>query len=271
MTTSVRGRWLPALALRARNGTLPRMDDSAIERAARLLAAAGSVCVSTGAGMSKESGLDTFRGEDGLWSNVDIDEVATPMAFQRDPVKVWAWYRWRRQKLTQIEPHEGHRLLALWEERIPDFTLVTQNIDGLHHRAGSRNVIELHGRLDVARCTYCDYAVQSLDDLGEDPACPVCAKRLRPGVVWFHEALPVDALERAFEAARRCNVFLVIGTSGIVQPAASLADVARAYGAQIVEVNPNPSELTHLADVVVRGGSRDALSRIEAAWNRQVS
>jgi len=203
------------------------MSDNEITAAANLLLRARSVCVSTGAGMSKESGLDTFRGEDGLWSNVNVEDFATPGAFRRDPLKVWAWYRWRRQKLRQVEPHEGHRVLAEWEERVPDFTLVTQNIDGLHHRAGSRKVIELHGRLDTARCTYCDYTVQSLDDLGADPACPVCQKRLRPDVVWFGEPLPTGAIEAAFEAARRCEVFVVIGTSGVVQPAASLADTAK--------------------------------------------
>ncbi len=247
------------------------MDETAITDAARLLAAANSVCVSTGAGMSVESGLETFRGDDGLWSQVNVEEMATPQAFRRDPEKVWAWYRYRRQKLAQIEPHDGHRVLADWERRTPDLTVVTQNIDGLHHRAGSRNVIELHGRLDVARCTYCDYNVQGLDDLGEDPACPVCAKRLRPGVVWFGEALPVGAIESAFLAAQRCDLFMVIGTSGVVQPAASLVDVAKTCGARVMEVNPNPTELSHLADVCVRAGCRDALTAIDRAWRNLIS
>ncbi len=242
------------------------MDRRTITHAAELLAGATSVCVSTGAGMSAESGMETFRDEDGLWSKFNVEELATPEAFRRDPVKVWAWYRWRRQRLAQIEPHEGHRVLAAWEERVPDLTIVTQNIDGLHHRAGSKHVIELHGRLDVARCTYCDYTVRTLDDLGEDPACPVCTKRLRPGVVWFGEPLPVDALDAAFEAAQRCDVFLVIGTSGIVQPAASLTDTAKACGAKVIEINPSPSELSHLADVCIRDGCRAALTAVDAAW-----
>lgn len=245
------------------------MDPKAIEQAAALLATARSVCVSTGAGMSRESGLDTFRDDrTGLWSRFNPQELATPEAFRRNPQKVWEWYRWRRRELTRVEPHAGHRTLAEWEQRVPDFVLVTQNIDGLHHRAGSRNVIELHGRLDVVRCTYCDYYVQTLDDLGPDPACPVCMKRLRPGVVWFGEALPPGALESAFEAAERCNVFLVIGTSGVVQPAASLADTAKLAGAAVVEVNPSTTELSHLADVIIRAGCRDALTAIDAAWRR---
>lgn len=245
------------------------MDSRAVEHAATLLNRAGSVCVSTGAGMSVESGMPTFRDDQtGLWSKFDPEELATPDAFRRDPLKVWAWYRWRRAELAKVEPHEGHRLLAAWEERVPEFTLVTQNIDGLHHRAGSQHVVELHGRLDVARCTYCDYQVQSLDDLGEDPGCPVCTKRLRPAVVWFNEPLPAAALGAAFEAARRCDALVLIGTSGVVQPAASLAQVAKSYGAAVIEVNPNATELSHLADVTVRTGCREALIAIDEVWRR---
>ncbi|MFH1747998.1 MAG: NAD-dependent deacylase [Planctomycetota bacterium] len=243
------------------------MDQDVVRQAAELLVGAAAVCVSTGAGMSKESGIETFRDDKtGLWSKFDARELATPEGFLRDPVKVWAWYRWRRQKLSEIEPHAGHCLLAEWETRVSDWALVTQNIDGLHHRAGSENVIELHGRLDVARCTYCDYEARGLEDLGEDPSCPVCMKRLRPGVVWFGESLPPGAIEQAFQAAQRCDVFVVIGTSGVVQPAASLADAAKAYGAGVIEVNPNETELSRLADVVVRSGCRDALVAIDAAW-----
>lgn len=246
------------------------MDEEAIERAAEFLNAARSVCVSTGAGMSKESGIETFRDDEtGLWTKFNAEELATPEGFRRDPEKVWAWYRWRRQKLLEIGPHEGHRLLAEWEQRVSDFTLVTQNIDGLHERAGSKNIVELHGRLDMARCTFCDYEVQGLEDLGPDPSCPVCMKRLRPAVVWFGEPLPAGAIEAAFNAAQRCNVFLVIGTSGVVQPAASLADAARALGAVVIEVNPNRTELSHLANVIVRGGCREALTAIDAAWRRR--
>ena len=244
------------------------MDENSPQRAAEIIAAANSICVSTGAGMSKESGIDTFRGEDGLWSRFNVEELATPEAFQRDAVKVWAWYRDRRRNLLTIQPHVGHRLLAEWETRVPTFNVITQNIDGLHHRAGSQNVIELHGRLDVARCTYCDYSVQGLDDLGEDPACPVCAKRLRPGVVWFGEPLPSGAIESAFASAQSCDVFLLIGTSGVVQPAASLGDAAKSLGARVVEINPNTTELSYLADVSVRATCSEALTAIEEAWRR---
>jgi len=226
------------------------------------------VCVSSGAGMSAESGIPTFRDADGYWSKVDVQAMATPEGFARDPLKVWEWYRWRRQELAKIKPHAGHRVLAQWESRVDDFVVVTQNIDGLHHAAGSQNVIELHGRLDSVRCTYCDYRAQGLDDLGPEPHCPLCQKWLRPDVVWFGEMLPAGVIEAAFHAAQRCDVILVVGTSGVVQPAASLADAAKAYGAAMIEVNPNSTELSHLADVCIRAGCREALAAIDAEWLR---
>jgi NAD-dependent deacetylase len=247
------------------------LPDETMTQAVHFLAGARHVCVSTGAGMSVESGIETFRGEDGLWSKVKVEEMATPEAFQRDPEKVWAWYRQRRAKLAEIEPHVGHRALAAWENRVDNFTVVTQNIDGLHHRAGSKNVIELHGRLDVARCTFCDYNTQTLDDLGPDPACPVCQKRLRPAVVWFGEALPPGAIESAFLAAQSCDVFLLIGTSGVVQPAASLGEAAKACGAAVIEVNPNRTELSFLADVCIREGCRTALDALDQAWRTRTT
>lgn len=241
---------------------------SAAERAAAYLRDAERACVSTGAGMSAESGVPTFRdAQTGLWARFKPEDLATPDAFTRDPKFVWAWYRERRRLLRQIDPHEGHRILAEWEQRVDAFTLVTQNVDGLHHRAGSHNVIELHGRLDVARCVDCAREVHGLDDLGEDPRC-ACGARLRPGVVWFSEALPEGALECAFEAARMCDVMLVIGTSGVVQPAASLADAAKAYGARVVEINPDATPLTALADIHLDSGCREALQAIESAWRR---
>ncbi|MBU0637427.1 MAG: NAD-dependent deacylase [Planctomycetes bacterium] len=247
------------------------MDEAAVEQAAQLLASTSSLCISTGAGMSAESGIDTFRDESGLWTKVKPEEFATPQAFQRDPVKVWEWYRWRRRELAKVEPHDGHRVLADWEERVSDFTLVTKNVDGLHHRAGSTKVIELHGRLDVVRCTGCKYEVIGLDDLGADPHCPECSQRLRPGVVWFGEALPPGALDAAFFAAQRCDTMVVVGTSGVVQPAASLVDAAKAHGAYVIEVNPNPTELSYLADVCLRGGCQRTLPALDAAWRRLAS
>jgi NAD-dependent deacetylase len=244
------------------------MNEQAIEQAAKLLAKASYICVSSGAGMSAESGIETFRDKNGLWSKFNAEELATPEGFARDPVKVWAWYRLRRQRFGQVEPHAGHRLLAEWESRVDKFVVVTQNIDGLHHAAGSQNVIELHGRIDMVRCVHCDYTLQGLDDLGPEPHCPNCQKWLRPAVVWFHEMLPPGALEAAFQAAQECDVLLLIGTSGVVQPAASLGEVAKSYGAALIEVNPNQTALSSLANVCVRAGCRDALTEIDKAWRR---
>ena len=244
-------------------------DSEAAVRVAGWLAAAERICVSTGAGMSAESGVPTFRDpQTGLWSKFNPQELATPEAFARDPRRVWAWYRQRRAALKQVEPHEGHRVLARWEQRKSGLTIITQNVDGLHHRAGSRRVIELHGRLDIARCTACDYQQQDLEDLGPEPHCPECGAWLRPGVVWFGEMLPPGALERAFELARSCELMLVIGTSGVVQPAASLAEIAASCGARVVEINPERTPISEIADVHLRSGCRAALVAIDAAWQR---
>ncbi len=234
----------------------------AIRSAAAWLDSAPRVCASTGAGMSAESGVATFRDVDGLWARFNPQELATPEAFARDPLKVWAWYRARRAQLATVEPHVGHRLLAAWQQR-RSILIITQNVDGLHHRAGSRDVLELHGRLDVARCTACTHEIEGLQDLGEDPHCDQCGQRLRPGVVWFGELLPPGAYERALDAVSSCQLLLVIGTSGVVQPAASLAQVACAAGARVVEINPQPTPISDLADACIRLPCGQALQAID--------
>ncbi len=241
--------------------------DGQVKRVAEWLAQARSVCVSTGAGMTAESGVPTFRdAQPGHWSRFRPEDLATPEAFDRDPRFVWGWYRRRRAKLRKIEPHVGHVLLSEWESRLPNFTVVTQNVDGLHHRAGSQHVIELHGRLDAARCVSCNYQRSDLDDLGEDPKCPDCSERLRPGVVWFGEALPSGAIEAAYAAAGTCELMLVIGTSGVVQPAAALAGAAREAHAHVVEINPAPTPISDVADVCLRSTCSAALSAIDVVW-----
>ncbi len=246
-----------------------RMDPESVERAAKAIAAAGFLCVSTGAGMSAESGVATFRdAQTGLWSRFRPEELATPSAFARDPRHVWAWYRERRERLKRVEPHAGHYALAAWEVRLPRMVVVTQNVDGLHHRAGSKEVVELHGRLDVARCSVCPQRVVGLDDLGEDPRCPACGERLRPGVVWFGEMLPADALRAARQAALECDVMLVIGTSGVVQPAAGLVELAAERGACVIEINPEETPLSSLARVRLRAGCGEALTAISERSER---
>ncbi len=237
---------------------------AAILRAAELLRRAERVAVSTGAGMSAEAGIATFRDRDGLWSKFNPEELATPQAFARQPQRVWEWYRARRAQLATVEPHAGHRVLARWERRFHSLDLITQNVDGLHARAGSSRVIELHGRLDVALCVSCARRVCGLDDLGADPHCE-CGARLRPGVVWFGESLPAGAWDVAQDAAQRCEVLLVIGTSGVVQPAASLAQIACAHGARVIEINPQPTPISSLAEVRLAGTCAGLLGALDAA------
>jgi NAD-dependent deacetylase len=219
------------------------------------LRAAQRVTALTGAGISAESGVPTFRdAQTGLWARYRPEELATPEAFRRNPGLVWDWYIWRRERVAQAHPNPGHRALAEMESRVPQFTLVTQNVDGLHRRAGSQNVIELHGNITRTKCFREGVVVEAWADTGEvPPRCPRCGGLLRPDVVWFGEALPTDALRAAIEASRSCEVFFSIGTSSVVEPAASLPYEALRYDATVVEVNPDETPLTPRATFVLRG------------------
>ncbi len=242
------------------------------------LAAARHVCVLTGAGVSAESGVPTFRdARQGLWARYGPERLATPSAFRANPGLVWDWYRWRRGLVAGAEPNPGHRALAAFEHRVPVFTLVTQNVDGLHQRAGSSHVIEFHGNLFVDRCLD-QRADQCLDECvdrdvagivtddgegsGDLPRCPACGGVTRPGVVWFGEAIPEAALEAACRAAADCDLFLSIGTSSLVYPAAGLVDVAREAGAVTVEINPQPTGGTAAFDFVIAGPSGVVLPKL---------
>ncbi len=223
----------------------------------------------TGAGVSQESGLRTFRdAQTGLWSQHKPEDLASPDAFRRDPKLVWDWYAWRREAVKAVRPNPGHFALAAFAQHIPTFTLITQNVDGLHRLAGSPNVIELHGNIQRVRCSECGEVADGWsDDELEVPKCALCGGLLRPHVVWFGEPLPRDELEAAVEAARTCQIFLSIGTSGVVQPAASLAFAAHNRGASVVEVNAEPTPLTPKADFVLCGKSGEILpALVRAAW-----
>jgi NAD-dependent deacetylase len=229
------------------------------------LAEARHVAVLTGSGISAESGIPTFRdAQTGLWARYSPEELATPEAFARDPQLVWRWYRWRRELVRAAQPNAGHRALVELAGLSPQLTLVTQNVDGLHQRAGARDVIEFHGNLFDERCGACsaphtpahddpDGAAASL------PRCLQCGGLLRPGVVWFGEAIPARALVAAEDAAQDCDVFLSVGTSSLVFPAAALASSARHHGATVVEVNPNATPLTGDADFVLAAPAGQAL------------
>lgn len=224
----------------------------------KLLAAlrdARHVCVLTGAGVSAESGVPTFReAQDGLWAKYKAEELATPEAFLDDPALVWRWYRWRRDLVAEAEPNAGHFALARLAELVPRLTLVTQNVDNLHQRAGSRGVIEFHGNIFTDRC-FADGSVQVADDTTAVPVCPKCGSNLRPGVVWFGEAIPEEALDASCAAAADCDMFLSVGTSSLVYPAAGLADLARQNGAAVVEINPLPTMQAERFDFVLAGNS----------------
>jgi NAD-dependent deacetylase len=225
---------------------------------------AGRVVALTGSGISAESGLPTFReAQTGLWERYDPQQLATPEAFARYPRLVWEWYEWRRKLVTGAEPNAGHKALAELERRVPSFTLVTQNVDGLHKRAGSRFVIELHGNILRSKCSREDRVVEpEVQDEPVPPLCPRCGAFLRPDVVWFGEMLPFGAFEAASEAARGCDVFLSIGTSSLVYPAAALPNEALESGATLVEINPNPTALTPHADYALRGNAGEVLPRL---------
>jgi NAD-dependent deacetylase len=236
----------------SRSVPVPRHD--AWEAAGERLRQASSVLVLTGAGVSAESGVPTFRGPEGLWREFRPEDLATPEAFRQNPELVWEWYAWRRERIAPTRPNAAHRALAALESIATEFLLATQNVDGLHSLAGSRRVVELHGSLWRLRCTSCDAVAEDRRvPLPELPPRCRCSALQRPDVVWFGEALPEHALSQALEAARRAQVVLVIGTSSLVHPAALIPRVAQGAGAFLIEVNPEPTPLTHAADAALRG------------------
>lgn len=221
------------------------------------------VVVSTGAGVSAESGVPTFRSAGGLWKTFEAEDLATPEAFINHPAEVWEWYEFRRAKIKEVQPNPGHYELARWERYFPRMVLITQNIDGLHHKAGSSQPIELHGNIMMSKCFSCGRPAGEvgLDAQGKIPCC-ACGGLLRPSVVWFGEALPRNALDQAWDAAQSAEVFFSVGTSGIVQPAASLAAIAQEAGAYLVEINPDETEISYMFDEVSRYPSGVALPAI---------
>lgn len=229
-------------------------------RVPEMIAAGCRTVVLTGAGVSAESGVPTFRGAGGLWEGHRAEELATAGAFHRDPEKVWRWYGWRREILAGCRPNPAHTSLARLEDRLPAFQLVTQNVDGLHRLAGSRRIIELHGCLWLTRClTEGTVQEDRRIPLPEVPPRCDCGALLRPHVVWFGEALPVGELQRAFEAARSAELLLSVGTSAVVYPAAALPEVAAEAGAYLVEINPEETPLSPLFDERHRGAAGELL------------
>jgi NAD-dependent deacetylase len=218
----------------------------------------------TGAGISAESGVPTFRGKEGLWGKFRPEELATMEAFIANPKIVWEWYNWRRELLKAVNPNPGHMALVQLAHQFESFTLVTQNVDGLHWLAGSENVLEIHGNITRNKCVACARPVELADDIDpkQIPQCPACGGKIRPDVVWFGEMLPEEIIEQAFRACEEADLFFSIGTSALVHPAASLPLVAKQAGAVLVEINPEETPLTSLADFSIRGKSGDILPEL---------
>jgi NAD-dependent deacetylase len=253
-----------------------RRPDDHLQTAARVVARAKRLAVFTGAGVSKESGIPTFREpEIGLWAQYDPMELATPEAYFRDPAFVWSWYEHRFGAAAAAEPNPGHEALAELETILPVAYVITQNIDGLHQRAGSSDVIELHGSMFRFKCLSERHTGFVFDDFaGQDekpPRCPECDGLLRPDVVWFGEALPDDAIDRAQELSASCDVMLVVGTSGVVFPAAAMPLIAKEAGATVIDVNPERDALAQRCDLFLKGPGGKVLPRLVAAVRQHLS
>jgi NAD-dependent deacetylase len=232
---------------------------------------AQSVCALTGAGISAESGVPTFRGEEGLWKKFKPEELANFQAFIRNPNLVWEWYAYRRKLIHDVKPNPGHYALVELERRVKEFTLVTQNVDNLHRRAGNLSVVELHGNIERSYCIECGATVPefNLDSPSGAPHCEKCGGLVRPDVVWFGEMLPGEAFSRAEKAARQCDLFLCIGTSAVVYPAASLPYVALDHGAFVVEINREPTELSAHVHETLLGAAGEILPQLVSCFRQR--
>lgn len=237
------------------------MNQEDVVMARDWIAAAQSIAVLTGAGISAASGVPTFRGSDGLWRNFRAEDLATPEAFARDPKLVWQWYDWRRGLVSACKPNPAHIALTELQRQNPRFKLITQNVDGLHDLAGTEGALKLHGDLWHLRCTGCDHRGMSREVplVPLPPLCPQCGGLLRPDVVWFGEMLDEQVWQDARENAGQCDLFLVIGTSAVVQPAASLPMEAHSSGAKVIEVNLEPTPLSASADLSLLGTAAEVV------------
>src|SRR5512134_1305027 len=224
------------------------------------IAAARSLAVLTGAGISADSRVPTFRGADGLWRNFRAEDLATPEAFERDPRLVWEWYNWRRELIATKTPNAAHAAVVELERRCSEFWLITQNVDGLHRAAGSEKLSEIHGNIWKVRCTACGVVGDNHDvPIPILPSCRHCQGLLRPHIVWFGESLLASDLSRCAAALQSCDVLLVIGTSGVVYPAAGFASAAKEAGAFVAEINPDATPHSETVDVSLRGRAKEVV------------
>jgi NAD-dependent deacetylase len=246
------------------------MDAGEVTRAADVLRLAQRVVAFTGAGVSAESGVPTFRGAGGLWEGHPVEELASPQGFYADPERVWGFYEERRHNLARVVPNPAHHVLARWQDRFDSYAVVTQNVDGLHQAAGTRDVLELHGSIWRVRCLGCgqEREERAVPLPRVPPLCSECGAMERPAVVWFGEFLPEGVMAAAFSVIEKCEVLVVVGTSAVVYPAAGFVEVAAGAGAVVIEVNPESSHLAHLADVALRGPAGEILPLVEARLER---
>lgn len=227
------------------------------------LACATAVTVLTGAGISADSGVPTFRGADGMWKDHRPEELASPEAFARNPKLVWEWYNWRRELIATKHPNSAHAALVELEHRIHHYWLITQNVDGLHPLAGSQRLSEIHGNIWKVRCTQCGRVTVNRDvPIAILPECATCRGLLRPHIVWFGESLASEDLQKSFDALRNCEVLLIIGTSGVVYPAASFGPIAKDNGAFVAELNLDPTPNSNLVDVAFQGHAKDLVPQL---------
>ena len=231
------------------------------ESAQQALHKASSIAVLTGAGISAESGIPTFRDAGGLWQNYRAEDLATPQAYAKSPELIWQWYAMRFETVMKAQPNKAHILLAELEEQ-KDVTLVTQNVDGLHHRASSKNILELHGNITHSRCEKCGHLDTLQLGFAIPPRCSRCFSRARPNVVWFGEALPAQIFEQAVNAFSQADVALIIGTSAVVEPAASLGRLAKQHGAYVIEINPQRTPLSAYADWSLQKTASEGLTKL---------
>jgi len=247
---------------------MKRSIEDLLDRAAHVISTARTVTVVTGAGVSAASGVPTFRGATDLWKSFRPEDLATPEAFARDPGTVWEWYQWRRSSIADCRPNRAHEVLAVWSRRYPRFHLITQNVDGLHERAGTADVTRFHGSIWDLQCAVaCAGAPRTWSDHTVEfprlpPPCPHCGGPARPGVVWFGEAIPAEAIIAAHRASL-CDVCIVVGTSSQVYPAAGIVTAAGSRGATTIEINPETTALTRAMDISIALPAVDALDRIE--------
>ncbi len=234
-----------------------------IERAAKILRAARAPLFLSGAGISAESGIPTFRGTEGLWKNYRPEDLATPAAFQRDPALVWDWYNWRKRLVAEKQPNPAHHAAARLAATLPNLMTVTQNVDGFHALAGLAGILEMHGNIYRTRCPSCGDIAENRGDIFADTPCAACGKPgLRPDIVWFGEAIPAAVLQRIYERLNVCDAILVVGTSGSVYPAAGFAVEVRRREGHVIEINVDENHRPYANDIYLRGAAGAILPRI---------